>query len=497
MFTELLRMQGITKNYPGVKALTSVDFDLKVGEVHALVGENGAGKSTLMKILAGAINKDGGEILINGNELSFRNTQDSQKQGIALIYQERSLIPYLNGEQNILLGHEPVLGKIGFLKRKELKGLAMAAIEMIAPNIPLNKPVKYLSAAQQQLIEIAKAISLKANIIIMDEPTSSISDNEVAHLFEVIRKLKAEGKGIVYISHRLNEIFTITDRITVLRDGCKINTVNTSEATHQTLVNMMVGRNIDTLFAKSEIAKGKELLRIENFTSRNYFENISFSLKAGEVLGISGLVGAGRTELVRAIFGADKYESGSAYVNEKPVIIKSPKDAINKGIGLVPEDRKLQGLVLGMSIKENMLLTILRKICFMGLINKEKQTGIYSTYIKSLSVKAYSGNQRARNLSGGNQQKVVIAKWLASGCEILILDEPTRGIDVGAKHEIYTLIDKLAQSGKGIILISSELPEILGMSDRVIVLKEGHVVAEFMREEASEENIMQSIVGEK
>jgi ribose transport system ATP-binding protein len=493
---KLLEMNQISKLYPGVKALNNVDFELEYGEVHALVGENGAGKSTLMKILSGAVSCDEGKIKLNGKEVRIENPETSIKMGIAAIYQERSLIPYLSAGQNILLGHEPVYSHTGLINYRELHKRAKELLNKVAPDIPTDVPVKYLSAAQQQLVEIAKAISLDADIIIMDEPTASLTEKDTAVLFKVIKSLISNGKSIVYISHRMKEIFEIAHRITVLRDGCKVKTLHVSEANNESLIKLMVGRNLENLFQKTPCRVGEVALKVENLKRTKVFSDISFEVRKGEVLGIAGLVGSGRTEVARAIFGADRLDEGKIFIENKPVSINSPVSAIRKGLGLIPEERKDQGLILRMAIKSNLTLAILAKLINMfGFIKRKKQAEICKNLIGKLNIKAYGIEQRACNLSGGNQQKIVIGKWLAKNCKILILDEPTRGIDVGAKAEIYRIIDDLAQKGIAIVVISSELIELLGICDRILVMKEGKLVANMPRKEATEEKIMYYFVG--
>lgn len=490
----LLTMTGISKSFQGVNALNHVDFDLVSGEVHALIGENGAGKSTLMNILAGAISRDQGVVTLKGREINLRSPHDAETLGIAVIHQERTLISTLNAAHNIWLGREPSK-RFGFIKKNELLKKSNDIMQHISPNVPLDIPVKYLSSAQQQLIEIAKAVSQKADIIVMDEPTSSLTYNETEALFKIIDNLKNEGKGIIYISHRMEEIFKVADRVTVLKDGCKVGTSKASDLTEDRIVQMMVGRKIENYFPKSNVQFGKTILKVVNFTRKKVFEDISFELHEGEILGLSGLVGAGRTELARAIFGADSKDSGRLYINGKEVKIKSPRDSIKKGIAFIPEDRKDQGVITRMTVRENLTLAVLDSIARSGIIDRVKQKKISDDYIKQLNIKTPNMEQKVMNLSGGNQQKVVIGKWLATNPKILILDEPTRGIDVASKVEIYTLMKDLAQKGIGALFISSELPEIVGVCDRILILREGKLVGDILKEEASEENIMNYFMG--
>lgn len=489
----ILEMRQITKRYPGVQALNQVDFDLYAGEVHALVGENGAGKSTLMKILAGAVPRDAGEIKVKGEPVSTWDPREAQVQGIAIIYQERNLIPYLNVAQNIFLGREP--GAKGLVNFPRLYSNARELIGKIGTDINVHARVGKLTAAQQQLVEIAKALSMQAEIILMDEPTSSLSEREKEALFTLIRQLKAQGKAIIYISHRMEEIFEIADRITVLRDGQKIGTYFPAEVDKESLVRLMVGRAIKEDNYSQQIKIGAKVLEVKNLSRKGVFSNVSFSLAAGEILGFAGLVGAGRSEVARAIFGADKLDGGAIYFKGQRVKINAPQDALKLGIGLVPEDRKEQGLILGMTVKENMTLALLREIAPMGVISRPRQLKSCQQYTAKLNLKTPSFEQKVRNLSGGNQQKVVIAKWLAVNPAVLILDEPTRGIDVGAKSEIHNLIRQMAQNGIAVMVISSELPELLQLCHRILIMREGELVGEVAREVASEELIMSYATG--
>lgn len=494
----VLEMRGITKSFPGVKALSNVDFACRKGEVHALIGENGAGKSTLMKILAGAYSPDSGQIFLDGKQVSINNPQEAIALGIAVIYQELNLVPYLTSIDNVLLGHEKK-DKLGFIDMKRHREEAIRWLNELGENIitDYDVPVHQLSIAQQQMVEIAKALSLKANIIVMDEPSATLTDREMDILFEIIRKLKEKGVTIIYISHRLEELFIICDRVTVLRDGQLIDSLDTAGIDKAGLICKMIGREMDKTFPPREpCVKDENLLEVKNLSTKGLIKDISFVLKKGEILGISGLVGSGRTELVRAIFGADQAESGDIYIAGKKARIKHPGHAVKLGLGLATEDRKGQGLFLDLSIRENAMISALGKVSSAGgfLDLKEELTQVLK-YIKGLNIRTSNHDKKVQELSGGNQQKVVLAKWLMTDAKILILDEPTRGIDVGAKFEIYCLMNELVRMNIGIIMISSELPEVIGMSDRILVMHEGRITGEVPAAEATEERIMWHATG--
>ncbi|MCI8464409.1 MAG: sugar ABC transporter ATP-binding protein [Lachnospiraceae bacterium] len=491
-----LELSHVKKSYGGIHALRDVSFQLKAGEVHSLIGENGAGKSTLIKIISGAIPDYEGEMKVEGETVHFKNPLEAQNHKIATIYQERSLIPDLNGAANILLGQEPQKNRtIGWIDRAKMKERARYYADLVAPGLPLNLPVKKMSAAQQQLIEIAKALSHEPNIIIMDEPTSSLTDKETVLLIEIVKRLREMGKSIIFISHKLKDIFEVSDRITVLRDGAVVEHSDVEGVTEDDLVRMMVGRPIQNLFPKEDVEIGREVLRVSHLTRTGKFEDVSYEVHAGEILGIAGLVGAGRSETAMSIFGGDRLDSGEVWLEGEKISIKSPADAIEKGIALVPEDRKYQGLILGMSIRDNMALAILREYSRWIFNDTRGQNQVVDQYMEKLEVKAPSKQQKVKNLSGGNQQKVVIGKWLSVKPKVLILDEPTRGIDVGTKAEIYKLIGRLAKEGVAIVLISSEMPEILGLSDRILVMREGKAVASMDRKDATEEKILKLYLG--
>ncbi len=487
MTAPVLEMRNIVKNYPGVQALRGVNFSLLPGEVHALVGENGAGKSTLMKILAGAERGDSGEILIHGEPVSIHSPHDAQKHGISIIYQEFNLIPQLGAAENIFLGREPV--RLGFVDFRREKRDAQKILDQLGIKLDLDVPVTYLSIAQQQMVEIAKALSVDARIIAMDEPSATLTTHELENLFRMIRKLREQGISIIYISHRLEEIFEICDRLTVLRDGEWIATRNIHEINREGIIEMMVGRKITDEFPKQVFEPGEEILRVENL-SRGFVRDISFNVRQGEIVALTGLVGAGRTEVARLIFGADHLRAGRIYLSGNPVNIRSPRQAIDLGVCLLTEDRKSQGLNLGMRIRENVTLPTLSEFCRGVFLQKRREQMVTSQKMADLHIKAPSSEVAVQNLSGGNQQKVVLAKWLLANSKLFIFDEPTRGIDVGAKREIYLLMNELLRQGAGILMISSELPEVLGMADRILVMSQGRIVGELSRTEATQERIM-------
>lgn len=491
-----LRLVGIGKSFPGVRALNNVHLDVRRGEVHALLGENGAGKSTLMKILSGAYSLDEGEIYWEGKKIHIRNPKEAQDLGIGIIYQEFNLVPQLSIAENVWLGREifrnPALNLIDW---PEMYRRTEALLKELNLNLDPRRPVAGLGVALQQMVEIAKALSLDARLLIMDEPTSALAEAEIQQLFEVIRRLKQRGVSVVFISHHLDEIFEICDRGTILRDGEFIATVDLAETTEDQLINMMVGRTLEQQYPKVSVPRGQEALRVEGLTRKGQLHNINFCAYTGEILGIAGLVGAGRTELVRAIFGADRVDSGQVYVFGKKLKLDSPISAIRSGIGLLPEDRKQDGLVLLLSVMQNVSMASLDRLTLRGLLRLKDEKAQTRDFIQKLRISTPSIDQLVQNLSGGNQQKVVLAKWLASRSKVLIFDEPTRGIDVGAKVEVYNLMNSLVQEGAAVVMVSSELPELLGMSDRILVMHEGSLVAEFTREEATQEKILTAAMG--
>jgi len=496
--TPLLQMKNVSKYFPGVKALEDVKLEAYSGEVLALLGENGAGKSTLMKILSGVYNKDSGSIIIQGSEVDIKGIKDAEKHGIAIIHQELSLLPNLCIWENIFLGNEEFNGITRRINKKTLKEKSEILLKDIGFSIDVDTLVKDLNVGEKQLVEIAKALSKNSKIIIMDEPTTALTDVETDNLFKVITKLKNQNMSIVYISHRINEIFQICDRITVLRDGKYIGEVMTTDITKDDLISMMVGRKLEEQFPYKKSPKGHTILKVENLSFSEKVRNISFEAKSGEILGVSGLMGSGRTEMAKTIFGEYKKSSGKTFVDGEEVNINSPKDAIEKGICYLSEDRKKEGLILGMSVGSNMTLANLKKYeNGAKRIDKVEESKSVQEYIKKLSIKTPSAQQLIKYLSGGNQQKVILAKWIMLAPKVLIIDEPTRGIDVGAKKEIYDVLNELKATGKAIIMISSDMPEILGICDRILIMHEGEISGILSKEEASQEAIMKYAVGIK
>ncbi|HLE63051.1 MAG TPA: sugar ABC transporter ATP-binding protein [Pyrinomonadaceae bacterium] len=491
----VLEMRHIGKRFPGVVALDDVDFELRRGEVHVLLGENGAGKSTLMKILSGAYPKNAGNIILDSAEVEIRNPKHAQTLGISTIYQEFNLIPHLSVGENIFLGREPA-HLPGVIDQRAMFQAARRALSDLGLALNPRKLVKELRVAEQQMVEVAKALSLDARILIMDEPTAALTEHEIVELFATIRRLKDKGVSIVYISHRLEELFEIGDRVTVLRDGRSVGTYDVREMSKAELIRLMVNRELTELFPKEKAPMGPEVLRVEGLTTQGGLKDITFALHKGEVLGIAGLLGAGRTELARAIFGLDKISSGGIYINGTLRKIGSPRSAINAGIGFLTEDRKSQGLVLPLSVERNLCLSSLDKFSKWGVMDTRQEKRAAGRYVTELRIKTPSLDQKVIFLSGGNQQKVVLSKWLCSQAEIFIFDEPTRGVDVGAKAEIYQLMNRLTASGVAIIMISSEMLEVLGMSDRILVMRGGQITGEFSADEATQERILQCALGE-
>ena len=486
----ILTMKDIDKSFPGVHALDHVNFEVKRGEVHALMGENGAGKSTLMKVLTGIYQKDSGSITYKGKETEFHNTREAQDAGVVIVHQELNMVGDLTVAQNIFIGREPKKG-FSIDDKKMIEDSKKLFQEL---NIEINPKEKMnnLTVGKQQMCEIAKAISHKAEVIIFDEPSAALTEKEIADLFEIIRDLRKKGLGIVYISHRMDEIKTITDRVTVMRDGGYVGTLITADSTKEDIINMMVGRVIYE-DPKTESAVPEDapvVLKVEHLNAGKMVQDVSFELHKGEILGFSGLMGAGRTETARALFGADPKESGDIYVNGEKVTINCPQDAVKCGIGYLSEDRKRYGVAVQKTVAENTTMATVHQFMRGIFINRKKEAAVAQEYVDALATKTPSVDQLVVNLSGGNQQKVVIAKWLTRDCDILIFDEPTRGIDVGAKNEIYKLMNQLAAEGKAIIMISSEMTEILRMSDRIVVMCEGKKTGELDISEATQENIM-------
>ena len=486
----VISLKNVSKEFPGVKALTDITLDIMQGEVHVLIGENGAGKSTLIKIISGVYKKDGGEIYFLGKKCDFSNAKQALNAGISVIHQELSVIPDLSVAENIYLGRELKL-KNGFLNKKKMNKDSQEILDQMDVKIKSTDIVKNLSSANKQMVEIAKAVSQNAKLIIMDEPTSSISEHEVESLFKIIRKLRQDGVAVIYISHRLSELFEIGDKVTVLRDGCFVKTAKMSEMTEKMLISLMVGREIRPFINRDEKTFENVILEVKNASRHAKFKNVSLKVMRGEVVGIAGLVGAGRTEVLRSIFGAEPLDSGDIIIDGIKTVIKNPRQAIEKGLGLVPEDRRNQGVMLSRSVKSNLTLPSVEKETRKGFVDKKWEAESSKRYIEKLSIKTPGAEFITKNLSGGNQQKVVIAKWLLMGVKILLLDEPTRGIDVGAKREIYQLIDDFTRDGKSVLMVSSELPELIGICDRIYVMCEGKMTGELSRNELTEEAIME------
>jgi ribose transport system ATP-binding protein len=493
--TPVLVMDHITKDFPGVRALDGVTLEVRRGEVHALVGENGAGKSTLVKVLSGAVLRDSGEVRIEGRAVEITSPHAAQQLGVSMIYQEFNLVPHLTVAENIFLGREPQLFA-GVIDWGRMYREAAAVLQRLGVSIDVRAPVSRLSMAQQQMVEIAKAISAQAKLIVMDEPSATLTEHELARLFDIIRQLRADRVAIIYISHRLEEIFEIADRVTVLRDGQLIGTHLVGDVTKDDIIRMMVGRQLTAQIPKREVAIGQEALRVEGL-SGGMVRDVSFVVRAGEIVCLTGLVGAGRTEVARLIFGAEPKSAGRVWVRGRQVRIRNPRHAIRHGIGFVTEDRKEQGLVLGLTVRENVTLAHLDLLSYYGFIRRQQERAAAGRFIQSLRIRTPSLEQLTRNLSGGNQQKVVLAKWLLTESGVLLFDEPTRGIDVGAKAEIYHLMGELAASGVAMLMITSELPEAIGMADRILVMHEGRIAAEIPRAEATQEKIMFYATGGK
>ncbi len=488
----LLKMEGIDKSFPGVRALDQCHFDLRAGEVHALVGENGAGKSTLMKILAGIYPKNAGQIWVNGRLVEMHGPRSAQALGISMIHQELNLMPHLTVAQNVFIGREP-RRSVGFvLDDNELNQSTQRLLDMMHLKLDPRIKVADLTVAKQQMVEITKALSYDSQVLIMDEPTAALTDTEISELFTIIRQLRARGVGIIHISHRLEELKQISDRITVMRDGHTIDTVQTADVSIDDIIRMMVGRTIyESSPEVPETGVEERVLEVKHLNRGSHLRDINFHLKKGEILGFAGLMGAGRTEVARAVFGADTIDSGEIYIHGRPVKIRNPRDAVRQGIGYLSEDRKRYGLALGLDVEANIVLASLKKFWgWLGWMNHNQTQKAAQVYVDTLSIKTPTIQQQVKNLSGGNQQKVVIGKWLTANTEILIFDEPTRGIDVGAKSEIYKLLNELTRQGKSIIMISSELPEVLRMSHRIIVMCEGRITGELTSKEATQEAIM-------
>lgn len=494
----ILKMQSITKRFPGVVALDDVTFEACAGEVHGLVGENGAGKSTLMNIISGVYTHFEGQVLLNGTPVSFQNTREAQQAGVAMIHQELNLVPELTVYENIFLGQEHKRARV-ILDRRSMRQAAQQLMSELGLDINTNRSVDQLRVGQRQLVEIAKALNLNSQIIIMDEPTSALSDAEVEYLFQLIRDLRRRGVAIIYISHRLDEVFAIADQITVLRDGKVVGSSPARDITRLQLINLMVGRDLETQYPKAQVEIGETILKVEDFCykqgGKQILKNVSLEVRRGEIVGVAGLMGAGRTELLESIFGAfpPSAISGRLWLNNQEIKIGSPKEAILNGIGLIAEDRKGQSLILERTVTENATLAALRRFMMsLGIINEPVERQAVSQVVQDLNIKTPSIRSLVGNLSGGNQQKVVIARFLLADIKVLLLDEPTRGIDVGAKAEVYHLVGELAQQGAAFLLVSSELPELLAVCDRIYVLCEGRVTAEFDRPSFDQAAIMEA-----
>lgn len=492
---KILEMKNISKAFYGVQALNNVDFSVLRGETHILLGENGAGKSTLVKILSGAYHKDAGEIFFDGEPIEISTPLDAQRKGISIIYQEFNLIPGLSVAENIFLGREPVKGN-RLINWRVLNENAKAILDKLHADVSPTALVATLSVAEQQFVEIAKALSFGAKLIIMDEPSATLTPAEIDRLFAVIRDLKRAGVSIIYISHHLDEIFEIGDRVTVLRDGELVATDDIKNVTKDMIIRWMVGRDLTNTYPPRTTTPGEVVLEVQNLSRRGELHDISFHLRRGEILGIAGLVGSGRTELVRALYGADPIDRGEIKLHGRTLAIKTPKESIKNGIGFLPEDRKQEGLVLEQSVKNNVTLANLVKVVKNGIISGSAEKAAVDEYVRNLGIRTVNQQVLIKNLSGGNQQKVVLAKWLFTDSDILIFDEPTRGIDVGAKYEIYQLMNRLTEQGKSVIMVSSELPEIIGMSDRVLVLHNGRITGEYTRDQFDQELIMKNAAGE-
>ena len=489
----ILEMKGIGKTFPGVKALEGVSLSIRKGQVHALLGENGAGKSTLIKILSGAYTRDEGEIYVDGEKVDIRNPSDAEKLGISTIYQEFNLGKSLTIAENIFLGHLPKKGAV--IDWAYVHARSREILDSLGVNLPTDKVAGELSVAQQQMVEIAKALNRDTRVLIMDEPSAVLSEKDLDNLFDVVRNLQARGIGIVYISHRMKEIFALADEVTVLKDGRYVATKQLADVTMDDLVRLMIGRDLEDVYPKREPKPGEVVLEVTHLAQQHLAKDVSFSVRAGEIVGFAGITGSGRTEVARVIFGADPPTHGEMKLFGKPYRPRSPRDAIDHGVALVTEDRKRQGLLLKLQVFFNTTVSGLKRLSKGGVLQLKDEAKLVQEWIQNLRIKTPSADFLVVNMSGGNQQKVILARWLSLGIKVFIMDEPTRGIDVGSKAEIYQIMADLADQGVGIIMISSELPEVLGMSDRVLVMREGHIVKELSRDEATEESIMLYAVG--
>ena len=493
---EILTMTGISKVFGGVIALDNVQFNLRAGEVHALIGENGAGKSTLMKVLLGLHKRDGGEIVFNGRAVAFADPSEALRNGVSMIHQEVNLVHQMSVSENIWLGREQLYMTMGMINTKKRDQATKDLLQSLEIEIDPTAAVKSLSIGQMQLIELARAVSYDPRIIIMDEPTSALTDQEVEKLYRIIRSLTAKGVAIVFISHKLEELYRICDRVTVMRDGHYVGCYMMSDVSNEMLIKMITGRTVDQMFAKEKVALGDVALEVRNLSRDNVCSEINFSVRSGEVVGFCGLMGAGRSEILRAIFGVDKRTSGEILINGKKAIINCPSDAVACGMGMVTEDRLRQGAIYTMSVMHNATIAVFHKLCNrIGYNSPKKELKLFKEKANDLSVKYDSPNSRIGSLSGGNQQKVIIERWLLTNPSVLLLDEPTRGIDVGSKAEIYTLINRMSKEGRAVVMVSSEMPELLSLCDRIMVVREGRIVYETTREAATQETLMNYAFG--
>lgn len=491
----MIEMTGISKAFSGNQVLKDVSFSLEKGEIHALMGENGAGKSTMMKVLTGIYKRDAGTIIVKGEEVNFTSPKEAEKAGIAVIHQELNILPHLSIAENLFLGKEETVGKTSILRTKSMNTKTKKILGELGLDVNPSSPASELSVGKQQIVEIAKALSAEAEVIVMDEPTAALTDREIDTLFKTIRNLQKKGVSFIYISHRMEEIFSLCDRITVLRDGEFAGVKYIKETSFEEIVQLMVGRELGERFPERHAEIGEVKLAVKGLSRKGCFENISFELRKGEVLSIAGLMGAGRTEVAQTLFGYRKADAGDVELDGKKVKINSPRTAKNLGIGYVTEDRKSEGLLVDFTVEENISLTNFHEISKYGLISQKKESALYQSMKERLGIRTSGPHQTAKSLSGGNQQKVVIAKWIGIEPELLILDEPTRGVDVGAKKEIYSIINQLAERGVAILMISSELPEVLGMADRVLIMHEGRLAGELSKEEMTQEKIMHYATG--
>ncbi|KAA0222179.1 MAG: sugar ABC transporter ATP-binding protein [Phycisphaerae bacterium] len=494
MTTALLQLDGLTKRFGAVTALDGVSFEIRAGECHAVIGENGAGKSTLGKIVAGIHRPDAGRVIFDGRAVAFRSPLDAARAGVRIVHQELATCPNLSVAENLFLGELPA--RWGFVRRGELNRRATALLAEVGLDVDPRTPMSRLSTGQEQLVQIAVAVGRKARLIIMDEPTSSLTEGESRRLFDIIARLRREGVTLIYVSHRLDEIQRLCDRVTVLRDGKHVETRSIADASTDDLVRLMIGRPVGEYFPHhASVARGPVRLSLRSLTAAGRFHDITFDVHAGEIVGLAGLVGAGRSEIARAVFGVDRYDSGEILLDGQPLRVRGPGDAIRRGIGLLPEDRKRQALVISMSCKENLSLPLLDRLRRWIFVDRRAERAVAREYFDKMRVAAAGIDAPVASLSGGNQQKIALARWLARRCDVLILDEPTRGVDVGAKAEIHALIDDLAASGKAVLLISSELPELLNLSSRVLILARGRLVGELPRADATQDRLLRLMAG--